>query len=87
MARVVGTKIVCPDCRGEGVTMLDSMRFHGYVEEEVDRAFIEEMQAGVYDETCHTCKGLRVIDETDAPLYYARRAERLAAERRGHWEY
>lgn len=79
-------KIVCPDCRGEGVTMLDGMRFHGYVEEEVDAAFIEEMLAGVYDETCHTCKGLRVIERSAAKAYYARRAERLAAERRGHWE-
>ena len=55
--------IVCPTCRGDGTVLNDAFRGVPLDQDLAhDPDFIEEMQAGVYDVTCPTCRGQRVVD-------------------------
>lgn len=58
---------VCGDCRGHGTHLAEGMRFHAYTEEEFRDFSEEEREAyftrgGMFDVTCGTCKGMRVVD-------------------------
>lgn len=61
---------VCSDCRGHGTHLMPSIRYHAYTEEEFRDFSDEEREAyftrgGMYDVTCETCKGLRVMSVPD----------------------
>lgn len=58
---------VCHDCDGHGTHLRTSIRNHAYTSEEFNESFDDEgrkeyfRHGGMYDQTCETCKGLRVI--------------------------
>jgi len=58
---------VCSNCEGHGTHMNESMRSHGYTEEEFEQDFSDEMReeyfrrGGIYDVPCETCKGRNVV--------------------------
>lgn len=58
---------VCYTCRGKGSHVNPSVDGHGLTREDFDEdpGFMEDYFAGVYDVTCHTCNGLRVVEEPD----------------------
>lgn len=74
---------VCHDCDGHGSVLNASMRYHAYSEEEFEE-FDEEERAGyfqrggMYDVTCPTCKGVRVVAVPD--LARCNAAQRAAVE-------
>lgn len=65
---------VCDNCQGYGTHLTESIREHAYTMEEFEEAFYEEesreayfKRGGMYDVTCETCNGNKVvpvIDET-----------------------
>lgn len=65
-------KVVCPDCRGLGRTLVDGLRSHAFSREEFDETFDDDEDRAAYfdhrshyHETCNTCGGANVIDEVD----------------------
>lgn len=58
---------VCPDCEGSGCTLVASIRDCAYSREDFaeDPDFEEGYFGGRYDETCRTCRGLRVVQVAD----------------------
>ena len=65
-------KEVCPRCEGHGTHLTPSIGEHAYSAEEFYEAFSEEedraeyfKRGGIYDVTCHECKGQNVIDVVD----------------------
>lgn len=70
--------IVCPTCKGTGSHVNPSVDMNGLSQEDFDDdpGFREDYFGGVYDVTCNTCGGKRVIpepadnnDEQDLMLY------------------
>lgn len=60
--------IVCYTCQGTGSTVNPDIDGNGITASEMDELgddFREDYLSGVYDVTCRTCKGLRVIAEID----------------------
>jgi hypothetical protein len=64
--------VVCSRCEGHGTHLTPSIGEHAYTAEEFAEAFSDEEQrveyfkrGGIYDETCHDCKGVRVVLEVD----------------------
>jgi len=60
--------VVCPRCDGNGAHTNPAIDGHGITREEMDELgpeFEEDYFAGVYDVTCHECKGRRVVPEID----------------------
>jgi len=62
-------KIVCPACKGEGTHLTETLRGHAYTQADIEEMgyeefdeYMDDMRAGVYDQTCGTCNGLRVVD-------------------------
>lgn len=62
---------VCYRCEGYGTHLNPNIGDHGYTREEFDEAFDDEgkeeyfKHGGIYDVTCMTCNGLRVIPMVD----------------------
>ena len=63
---------VCPRCEGEGCYLNPSIGEHAYSQEEFEEAFSDEedrqqyfTRGGIYDVTCATCKGKRVVEVID----------------------
>lgn len=59
---------VCSDCEGHGTTLRAGMREHAYTQEEFNETFHDDedraeyfKRGGMYDETCRTCEGKRVV--------------------------
>lgn len=60
--------IVCYTCDGSGKTVNPSIDGNGITASEMDELgddFREDYMSGVYDVTCRTCKGERVIPQLD----------------------
>ena len=69
---VPGKHAVCPNCEGHGMHLRPGMREHAYTREEFDEAFHDEedraeyfKRGGIYDVTCETCGGRRVVVVAD----------------------
>lgn len=67
-----GKHAVCGNCEGHGSHLRPGMREHAYTREEFDEAFHDEEdraayfeRGGVYDVTCETCGGRRVVVVAD----------------------
>ena len=62
---------VCHECGGSGSVLREGMREHSYTAEEFAESFDEESATeyfrpgGMYDVTCHVCKGKNVIKVID----------------------
>lgn len=61
---------VCSNCDGHGTHLNESMRHHAYTLEDdefEDEGFMREYKkrGGIYDVTCQTCKGTRVVSVPD----------------------
>lgn len=58
---------VCDTCRGKGSHVNPSIDGNGLTAEDFaeDPDFREDYFSGVYDVTCHECKGLRVVPVID----------------------
>lgn len=63
---------VCPKCEGHGTHLTPSIGEHAYSAEEFYESFPEEedrqeyfQRGGIYDVTCHQCKGKNVITVID----------------------
>lgn len=82
--KLPGKHTVCSDCEGHGSVLNASMRNHAYTQEEIDQDFSEDMKkqyfkrGGIYDVTCPTCHGLRVVVTVDDA--------RLTSEQRKQWK-
>ena len=64
--KLVARYALCDDCGGEGTHLTPSIREHAYSQEEMEEEgpeFLEQylLRGGIYDVTCLTCKGLRVV--------------------------
>lgn len=80
--RLPTKKEVCPRCDGEGKHVNEAIDGNGLSAEDFDEAgpeFREDYMSGVYDVTCRTCNGLRVIDAVDFDRMSA--ADRAAFEK------
>lgn len=67
-----GKHAVCPNCEGHGTHLTPSIRDHAYSREEFEEAFYDEeereayfQRGGMYDVTCETCGGRRVVVVAD----------------------
>lgn len=63
---------VCGRCEGHGTHMRPGMAEHAYTAEEFEDAFHDDedraeyfKRGGIYDVTCETCKGARVVAVVD----------------------
>jgi hypothetical protein len=72
---------VCPDCEGNGKVLNSAFRGQ-VIEPELasDPEFMEEMSCGVYDVSCPTCGGLRVVEDSPEAEALRESAEEWAAE-------
>jgi hypothetical protein len=60
--------VVCSTCEGMGSTVNPSIDGNGITQSEMEELgddFREDYLAGVYDVTCRTCQGLRVVPQLD----------------------
>jgi hypothetical protein len=84
---------VCSRCEGHGTHLTPSIGEHAYTQEEFYDSFDEEgreeyfRRGGMYDVTCHDCKGKNVVPVVDEEA--CKRDPKLKADYallRAHWE-
>jgi hypothetical protein len=65
-----GRYVVCPRCEGKGSHVNPNVDGNGLSQEDFDEnpGFFEDYMAGVYDVSCYTCKGQRVVLEPNESL-------------------
>ncbi len=64
---VPGKRVVCNECDGSGVVLMDGLRGHAFSSEELfeDEDFAEGYFGGRYDVRCDVCHGEKVLIEPD----------------------
>lgn len=89
---------VCSDCRGEGRTLIEGLRFHAFSREEFEEQFHDDEDREAYfdsrshyHEACPTCGGKRVELVVDVGAISTKEQlaafEHLKAQRRADREY
>ena len=61
-----GKRVVCGRCDGKGTHVNPAVDGDGWTREEMDEQgpeFFEDYMGGVYDVTCHECRGRNVVEE------------------------
>lgn len=87
---------VCHRCEGHGTHLNPAIGEHAYTREEFEESFDEEgreeyfRRGGIYDVTCHECKGRRVVPVVDESCLSAGQKEVFARlqkqkEERARW--
>lgn len=77
--KLPGRYEVCGRCEGTGKHVNPSVDGHGISAEEFaeDPDFKEAYFSGVYDVTCHDCKGLRVVPVLDEEAFNSPAKQKL----------
>lgn len=84
--------VVCPRCYGEGKHVNPSIDGNGITQSEMaeilheDPDFLDNYMGGMYDVTCHQCKGQRVVLEVDEHSCTKEQWDEYQQDCRDDWE-
>lgn len=83
-----GRYVVCGGCSGKGTHVNRAIDGNGLSDELADDPdFMEAYMAGVYDVTCETCKGLRVVVQSAEETWTPEQRSAYADQLRSEWEW